>query len=418
MSSGTDQSTVAETHPQERRLRILVCPHELVPGGSQTNAIDIAGELQERGHIVEILAPVGPLVEKVRDRGLPFVAAAPRRHPLGAWRTSTMREAIRRFKPDIVHTFEAPPSMASVFALITQPHRTVMSVMSMEVPDFLPKDVPLIVGTRAIALAEMARSGPVHLLEPPVDTRRDQPLDRLTARRRLGVAKDRFVVSVVGRLSAEHGKARGVRQALYALATRPDRRSITVLVAGAGDEQSVVQHAAAKIENLLDIRMLGNVADPRDIYAAADVVFGMGSSALRAMAHAKPVIVQGDDGFWCIVSPISIDRFFADGYFGHGGDGEAEFLRCFDEIVSLGADGQASLGAFGRRIVTEHYSLSRIVDATEKVYFEELSRPQTWTSESLRSAQRYVTFRLAVAAPWLVQARRVLKRRRASVATV
>ena len=34
--------------------------------------------------------------------------------------------------------------------------------------------------------------------------------------------------------------------------------------------------------------------DPRPAYAAADVILGMGASALRGLAFGKPLVVQGD----------------------------------------------------------------------------------------------------------------------------
>ena len=83
----------------------------------------------------------------------------------------------------------------------------------------------------------------------------------------------------------------------------------------------------------LDVRLLGDVPDPRVVYDCADVVFGMGSSALRGMAHAKPVIVQGLEGFWALVSESSIARFYEDGFFGAGPSGDPPFVEIVARLL-------------------------------------------------------------------------------------
>ncbi len=69
--------------------------------------------------------------------------------------------------------------------------------------------------------------------------------------------------------------------------------------------------------------MTGQMTDPRDAYAAADIMLGMGGSALRAMAFAKPLVVQGERGYWRLLTPESLDFFLDKGWYwlGDGSDG-------------------------------------------------------------------------------------------------
>lgn len=394
-----------------RPLRVMVCPHELVTGGSQINAIDLAAGLRNRGHDVEVFAPVGPLVSLIERHGLTHVAGRPRRHPLGAWPVFPLLREIRRFQPDIVHTYEAPPSMASAFASAAQPHRNVTTVLSMSIPDYLPRDTPLIVGTQSLAATVAGRRGSVYVMEPPIDVDHDRPGDRLAARRRLGVACEQLVFAVVGRLSAEHEKARGIVQAISALEVLSRQQPVTLLVAGDGDEGADVAAATAAAEARqpsLDIRLLGDVRDPRDVYDAADVVFGMGGSALRAMSHAKPVIVQGLAGYWRPVLPDTLDEFQQHGYFGDGGGGAADFAAIARGLIE-DAHRREELGAFGRRIVSERYGIESAVECVERIYLDELARRSATgprTRALAQAAFRYVKFRAAVGFP---TARRVLR---------
>lgn len=384
-----------------RPLRVLVCPHELVTGGSQLTAIAFAERLRDRGHEVEVYAPPGPLVDLVRRQGLAY-REAPVSDPAGPRAVLAMSREIGRFGPDIVHTFESAPTVSSAAASLLRPHRTVTTMLSMEVPDYVPSHAPLLVGTAA--LAEEARAGrdEVHLMEPPIDVDHDAPGDMRAARAAWGVPADAFVVAVVGRLSAEHQKAAGVAAVIAEMAADPDLPPTVLLVAGSGDEADRVRDAAdgaAASSDRLDVRLLGDVADPRSVYDAADVVFGMGSSALRAMAHAKPLIVQGRDGFFQLLSPETAPTFLAQGFFGVGSTGEGflDILRGLRDEVR-----RTESARFGYALVRERYALSTAVERLEDIYATELRR-RRHRGESARSIVvsllRFARYRIAITAP-------------------
>ncbi|WP_160173232.1 glycosyltransferase family 4 protein [Microbacterium sp. CH12i] len=417
MTAGASADTPADTGS----LRIMVCPHDLVMGGSQLSAIDLAATLKARGHEVEVFAPPGPILPIVHERGLAYVAAPTPSGGFDARSARALAQEVRRFRPDIVHTFESWPTMASVRASRSTPHRLVVTVMSMSIPDYLPDDVPLTVGTGELAAGEEGRPGAVVLLEPPIDAEADAPGETAVARAALGLADDAFVVAVVGRLSREHEKAAGVAHAIRALSAAELPVPMTLLVAGAGDDADAVADAEAEAaasangrEGRLAVRLLGNVDDPRRVYDAADVVFGMGGSALRAMSHAKPLIVQGKAGFWELLTPQSVNRFLVDGYFGDGpsgGPGVAELIA--ELAVQPGR--RVELGAFGRRLVVERYALTRAAEVLEQLYRYELATTRPLRARARarrRSLARFAKFRVAIAAPWLQSTARTLTGRR------
>jgi glycosyltransferase involved in cell wall biosynthesis len=402
-----------------RRLRILTCPHELVRGGSQIIAIQLAAELRDRGHEVLIYSFPGPLSEYVASFGLPFHEATPFR---GAWmrpfRLIEFLREIRRFRPDIVHTYEAHGSVASGRAALVLPHHNVTTVSSMDVPDFIPEDVPLLVGTARLAAGQTGRMGGVELMEPVVDTEFDAPRDADDARRRLGLPDGELVVSVVGRLSEEHHKARGVVAVIEDLAARELPRPITVIVAGAGDREDEVRAAAAAAgprNAQLTIRLEGDVADPRDIYDAAHITVGMGSSGIRAMAHAKPLIVQGRDGFCQLLDEESADSLASECVFGYGESGGPSVGELILDLAER-PERRSELGALGRALVLRRFSHRSAADLLERVYAEELERPRPRRRRMgpvLRSTWRYLRFRAALASPALQGAYRALTRKRA-----
>lgn len=391
--------------PSARALRVLVCPHELITGGSQLIAIDLAARLRDRGHDVVVYAPPGPLSAVVRDRGLEWHPAPP--YGGDSVRPRVLRAMLRelgRFRPDIVHAYESGPALAAALAAAARPTRLIVTVMSMHVPSHVPDDVPLIVGTARIAREAVARPGSVALMEPPVDTAHDAPGDRGAARDRLGLPADALVVSVVGRLSSEHGKARGVIEAIGELAG--SGHPVTLVVAGTGDAAPEVARAAATAR--LDVRLLGDVPDPRDVYDAADIVFGMGASALRAMAHGRTLIVQGEQGFWRLLEPGSIDGFLEDGFFGNGPTGQR--IGALVDALAGDPGRRDSLGEFGRRLVLDRYAAARAAADMEALYMSESALPAHRHGEAVwRSLHRYARFRLAGRMPRLHRAWRRLR---------
>jgi len=86
---------------------------------------------------------------------------------------------------------------------------------------------------------------------------------RVKARRALGIDEGTPVIAYVGALVEE----KGVDMAVDLAVARPD---LTLLVAGDGRERAALRRRAASGGDR--VRFLGNLSDPRPVYAAADVV--------------------------------------------------------------------------------------------------------------------------------------------------
>jgi hypothetical protein len=107
--------------------------------------------------------------------------------------------------------------------------------------------------------------------------------------------------------------------------------------------------------------VVGELLDPRPAYAAADIVIGMGGSALRGAAFAKPVIVVGERGFSAPLNERTAQSFYYNGIYGIG-DGNASNARLASDIRALVESkvDRPSLGTFSRQFVLEHFSLEKI----------------------------------------------------------
>lgn len=358
-------------------MRVLVYPHDLGIGGSQINAIELAGAVQTMGHETIVFGRPGPLVEKIRGLGLEFVAAPTtgRRPSIAAARALASLAQQRRI--DVLHGYEWPPSLECYLAARRLPRvAAVSTVMSMAVAPFIPKHVPLTVGTHQIAEAEAgAGRSAVNVLEPPVDVDANRPgldLAQGELRRMWGIADGGFVVAVVSRLAREL-KLEGILSAMDAVASLPVTMRVCLLIAGDGPARAEVSERAEQINILTGWRtvvLTGELADPRAAYDMADVCIGMGGSALRALAFGKPLVVQGEAGFWELLTPSSLETFLWQGWYGVGSGqagGASALRRILFEILPAEVL-RAELGGFGRRVVEHRYSLRHAAEAQLDIY--------------------------------------------------
>jgi len=356
-------------------MRIVVYPHSMEFGGSQSNAVDLATALRKRGHEVLVFSPPGALVALVAERGLRHEPAPrPRRRPSPAV-MHRLCDVAGEFNADIVHGFEWPPALEAVFG----PERrlgipAVCTVMSMSVAPFLPRWLPLTVGTRKILHSVITERPDTILLEPPVDTEHDRPGDRDSAKHALGIDPGTPVVTLVTRLAPEL-KLEGILAAITVVGTLNADRPVRLVIAGDGPARAEVAAAAARVNTAARAQVVvltGALADPRPVYDAADVSLGMGGSALRSMAFGKPVIVQGERGFWRLLEPDSLPGFLDQGWFGIGDSadpraGEATLEGILRPLLA-DPSRRAELGGFARHTVESGNGLPAAAARLERFY--------------------------------------------------
>lgn len=357
-------------------MRILVCPHQMVMGGSQLTAIELAAAVRALGHEVILYAPRGPLGSKASDLALECITSPDGSHFSLAW-IRGLSDVVRRKRIDLVHTYEWAPSMG----LAVGPHiwrgtPGVMTVLSMDIPDFLPRHLALVVGTPSLAKSLSCRKR-LYTIEPPIDLAVNRPRDQSGARSRWGIKSGEFLISVVGRLTTDLDKLGGVQAAIRSVSGLSAKVPVRLLIAGEGTGSDAVRSAAdqANTRRGRDVVIVaGSLLDPADAYEAADVVLGMGSSALKGLAFAKPLIVQGAHGYFELFNEDSADDFLDHGFFGEGGGGAESLSKIVLGLVEH-YDRLSELGAFGRRLVEERFSLDAAAVRLSRIYAEALAQP-------------------------------------------
>jgi glycosyltransferase involved in cell wall biosynthesis len=383
-------------------MKILVYPHAMEVGGSQLNAIELAGAIRDLGHRVTVVSEDGPLVQRVRAMDLPHVEIPRDRRRPSAAVAKTLRALVRAEGFDVVHGHEWPPGLEAAAAVAGTPAAAVCTVMSMAVAPFIPRSMPLVVGTAALRdHAAAGRRGPVHLIEPPVDVEANAPGHPTADFRAEFDIDDRFVtLATVCRLVPEL-KLEGVLTAIDVVGALAAEVPLRLVVVGDGPARGTVEERAAKANAQAGrqaVVLTGELMDPRPAYAAADVVLGMGGSALRALAFGRPLVVQGEKGFWDLLTPESVALFLRQGWYGVGA-GTGGFERLSGILRDLVPDParRDRLGAYGRDLAVERFSLQRAATVQEAIYREAVEQRVSAArraADGLRSAAGLAAYKV------------------------
>lgn len=357
-------------------LSIVIGLEGLALGGCPINALDLGRAMRDRGHRVSVFA----IDEDVRVSLLPYAERsgfAITRFPTGTGIASLarrIRALAERESADVVHVFAPWLGPAAAVATAAGRHRraAVVTNWMMENVSYTPQRTPLILGTRALQQeAQGMHRSPVWLMEPPVDVEKDRPDPDMGRRfrRETGIGDGEIAVVIVSRLDVDL-KAEGIGHAIGAVG-RLDLPLLRLVVVGDGNAYEQIRRDADRVNAALGrpaVVLTGSLQDPRPAYAAADVVLGMGGSALRALAHGKPLIVLGRHGFARTFEPASLNYFYDAGFFGDEPEDDPVGHLAAAVRALLDAYRRQELGEFGLAEVRGRFSLAAGAETLETIY--------------------------------------------------
>lgn len=402
---------------QGRSLRVAVGLNRLWLAGAEINAVDLARAIQSKGHEVVLFAQEEgdmPMVEVAQRSGL-AIRLLPRE---GSRRMiSAVAGLISEERVDIVHAYYQRLGLAAYLGSgLRRPLPIVMTYYGMDPLRSLPPYSHLIVGTEALAIhLQRWYSSPVSVIEPPVDCKRDHPGagDGASFLTRYALSPNSIRIVLVSRLERDM-KLDGILRTIRSIGDLRGR-NVDLIIVGSGDGFTEAQYAAAQVNERLGRRAIlltGRIPDPRGAYDCADIVIGMGGSALRAMAFGKPVIVVGEAGFSLPFEPETAGYFSLHGFYGEG-----PMVDLPMAISRLVADHslRSRLGAFGLQTITSRYALEIAANRLENIYFSALDNPVTGKRRAF-GATRSVMYAKSRRLRGLEDARRLYLDQKARVA--
>jgi glycosyltransferase involved in cell wall biosynthesis len=360
-------------------MSVVIGLEGLALGGCPINALDLGRALRERGHRVNVFA----IDEKVRVSLLPYaenagfaVTLLPTAAGIAS-RAQQIRRFAARHSADIIHVFAPWLGPAASIAAVSRHRRApIVTNWMMENVSYTPRRTPMIVGTRMLQEeAELTHGSRVWLMEPPVDLGADHPDPERARRFRQdnGIGDSEIAAVIVSRLDS-HMKAEGIRYTIRAIG-QLGQSQLRLVIVGNGNAFDELQQEAELVNRELGrqaVTLTGTMHDPRPAYAGADVMLGMGGSALRTLAHGKPLIVLGEHGFARIFEPATVKYFYRFGFYGDepSNDPVGNLAVQLDAVIA--EDRRHALGDFGLTEVRARFGLDTSVEKLEAIYRDSL----------------------------------------------
>lgn len=369
-------------------MNVLVTLNSLILGGCQLNAVDLAIAAEPHGVRSVIvgfrstLPESGPsMLDAADERGVQLTI-------LDTVTQTTSAPALARLADDhaidVVHGYGGWDLRAPFQGPCRWGRRPlVQTVYEMYVPSQVYPHQPLIVGTGYLVDEQRDRPGSVDLISPPVDLVADSPdHDATEFLTTFELEPSRCRVVIVSRLD-EAMKELGIRQAIEAMAL-VDREHVDLVIVGTGDAEARLKSAGAQVNQKLGRRAVtfcGSMHDPRGAYAAADVVIGMGSSAARALAFGKPLIVCGEQGWYRTFTRETSPLLYRNSFWSDQTEPDpveqlAQHIRALVDDPETRRD----LGEYGREFAVDHFGLDAMAERLVGVYTRALAghRRRSW----------------------------------------
>ena len=364
-------------------MKILMATMGLDIGGAETHIVELAKELRRRGHEVVIVSNGGVYVPEAEAAGIRHYAAPLHRRSAGAMirASRVLRQVIDREKPDVVHAHARIPAfLCSLlrrrmkFAFVTSCHGVYQVSGALKLLSNW--------GEHTLAVSEDIRdylmgqygvpASQITLTINGIDTGRFSPeASGEEVRRELGLG-DSPVIGHVSRL--DQASSHTARQ-LIALAPRLSEAApgLRVVITGGGDVYEELSAQAERVNKAIGrecLLLTGPRTDINRVAAACDLFVGVSRAALEAMAAGKPAVLSGAQGHTGLFVPELLDKAM-DTNFCCRTDPVSTEDQLFDEItaaLALPPERRAELGAYGRRVVQEHYSVRRMAEDALSVY--------------------------------------------------
>lgn len=342
-------------------MRILLHLDNLRVGGAQHATIDLAVGLEARGHEVVLVAPHGPLAASARERGV-ALRVLPADEAPSIRVVRALADAAADLGAEVLVSFGDLASTQAVAAAARHRVPVVTGHPANALPAAAPRSAVVVARRPAVLAAARRRNPAVFDVPSAVDTRHNHPDGDGSTFRTAHSEPGEALVVLVSRLSRVQKEA-GLLLAVRAVTELARRRRVRLVVVGDGGMRAEVEEAARAAGGAVDV--VGELVDPRPAYAAADVVLGLGTAALRGMAHARPTVVLGEAGAAMVVGPETVDELAAANWFAPGPPVTPEGLAGLVEALLDDPERAARSGAAGRRAVESERSPTVVAAALE-----------------------------------------------------
>lgn len=357
-------------------MKILMATMGLDIGGAETHIVELCKALKRQGHDIAVVSNGGVYVAELAAAGVRHYNAPMHRRSLRTMAASRriLRDVIRKENPDIVHAHARIPAFLcgtlqkrERFPFVTTAHWvfTAKGILRY-LTDWGQRTVAVSDDIKAYLIREYGV--PAHHISVTIngiDTEKFSPnVSREPILEEFQLDGGQPVVSHVSRLDEDRALA-----ARHLLAAAPRLAEavpgVQILIAGGGNVFRELSEQAEDVNCRLGRRgviMTGPRTDINRIVAAGDVFVGVSRAALEAMAAAKPVLVAGNEGYQGLFTADGLEEARLGNFCCRGMPPSTpeRMLADLTDVLHKTPEERAALGAYGRQVIGEYYSVERM----------------------------------------------------------
>lgn len=364
-------------------MKILMATMGLDIGGAETHIVELSKQLRRLGHEVAVISNGGVYVEELSAAGVRHYAAPLHRRSLGDMRRSLkeLERVIRLERPDVVHAHARIPAFLCGilhrrlnFPFVTSCHGVYQTGGVLKLLSNW--------GERTLAVSEDVRDYLIREYRLPpshitltingIDTDQFVPAGpEEELRRELGLEEG----PVIGHVSRLDRASSLCARQLIQLAPQLDGAfpGVQILIVGGGDVYSELSAQAEQVNAALGRRCLiltGPRTDIHRLLPACGLFVGVSRAALEAMSAGMPVVLSGAQGHTGLFTPDLLEKAVGTNFCCRTDPTvpPEQLFRDVAAALTLPPAEKERLGSYGRQVVRERYSVSRMAQDCLDVY--------------------------------------------------
>jgi len=367
-------------------VRILHISSARVLGGGERHLASLVGALSRRGHEVYVALPSGSQLRgELSTLPAANILTLRLRNSLDVGSALELARKVREHRIEIVHAHVARDyplaalavHRASTTKLIITRH-VLFRLNRLHALTFRNARRVIAVShavERALVAQKILPARKITVIPNGIDFQRFDKslpgLERTTAMRRLKLPPGSLLVGTVGELKRQKGHEDFLRAAAIVARVKGNAHFV---IAGAdatrkGEHRAYLERLTGELGLKNRVHFTGwleevaPLLNALDVYVSASHTESFGLTIVEAMAAGRAVVATATEGAREIIDKEKTGALVAVGDYQALA---ASVLRLLED-----EDARTRLGALARTHARQRYGLDRMVDATEKVYFEE-----------------------------------------------
>ena len=369
-------------------MRILLVTMGMDIGGAETHILELANELKRRGNEVFVASNGGKYVEELKMANIEHIYA-----PLNNKKFKNLiasykilDKVIREKNIELVHSHSRISSFVCgllkkklKFPYVTTAHWT------FKVTPLLKKMTNW--GDNVIAVSEDIKeylmrnyninAENIFVTVNGIDTNKfSKDIDYSDAKTEFGLKDNSNRIVYISRLDESRAL---VAKQLVNISEKLNEKieNLEIVIVGGGDSFDEIKNKVDEINNKLGKKLIvltGARTDINKFAACGDIFIGVSRAALEAMACEKPVIIAGNEGYIGIFDEAKLGKSIETNFCCRGLDMPSEDVLLKDVIKLMNSANKDEYGKYNREVVKKYYSVTKMVDDTEKAYNKTLNK--------------------------------------------